>query len=202
MSFSAEQHKRDTPASLPELDIQHLERMNNEEFWNYARQRAYAVPERTSYTECLECKLSSGVCLVPLDHLAEALPPPARLTALPGMPAWMAGLTAWHGETIAVVELDAYFSPARCAARHTQAAGGTLLVMHTPGCTLGLLAPASGRTTTIEPEHITRPAAASSLVTEQREEVFAGMYSDLPVMNITALLADLVQQIGGRTVRG
>lgn len=203
MFFSDEQHKRDALAAEP--DIRHLERMNNEEFWDYARQRARAVPTPTLHTEYLECKLSDGVCLLPLHYLSEALPPPSHLAALPGTPRWMAGLMAWHGETIAVVELDAYISPTRSTGGHLghdQHTAGILLVMRTSDFTLALLIPAFGRTMTLESQHILHTTAAIPPLAEQHAPICAGVYDELPVVNITALLADLVQQIGGAAARG
>jgi len=117
----------DIRTPLPEVNIQDLERMDDAAFWDYARQRALAAPEQPAQAEYLECKLSGGVCLIPLGDLAEVLSPPYRLARLPGMPAWMAGILAWRGETVAVVNLDCYFllSP---GVDPLQITNGTLLI--------------------------------------------------------------------------
>ena len=175
--------------------------MNDEEFWNYARQRASAVPERPSHAEYLECKLSGGTCLVPLNDLAEVLPPPYRLARLPGIPAWMAGIMAWRGETIAVVNLDFYFSSPQSSDR-SQVADGMLLVVYASGQALGLLVPVLGMTTAIELEEIAPLAASTHVLLVKDAGFFEGMYADVPILNISALLTSLVQQIGMATAHG
>jgi len=201
MSFSVEQQKMDLHTPLPELNIQDLEQMNDEEFWNYARQRARAVPEELSHTEYLECKLSGSMCLIPLGDLAEVLPPPYRLARLPGMPAWMAGIMAWRGETIAVVNLDFYFlSPQK--ADLSQVADGTLLVVHAAGQALGLLVPAFGMTMAVDLEEVASLADSTYVLLAKNAGVFEGMYADIPILNISALLTNLVQQIGMATMHG
>lgn len=201
MSLSSEQQNLDIRTPLPELNIQDLEQMNDEEFWNYARQRAHLVSEPPSRAEYLECRLSSSACLISLRDLAEVLPPPYRLALLPGMPSWMAGIMAWRGETIAVANLDLYFSPSQNAPLpHTT--DGTLLVIYLPGQVLGLLVSALGLTTTIEIEAITPLSASANTFLMQNAGVFEGMYTDIPILNVSALLADLVQQIGMTTAHG
>src|SRR5579859_5284374 len=170
MSFSSEQQNSDIRTPLPELNIQDLEQMNDEEFWNYARQRARFVSEQPSHAEYLECKLSGSTCLVPLSDLAEVLPPPYRLALLPGMPEWMAGIMAWRGETIAVVNLDLYFSFSQNP-NLPRATDGMLLVVYSPGQALGLLVSALGMTTTIELEEITPLATSNNALLK-----FAGIF--------------------------
>ena len=201
MSFSSEQQKADIHTPLPELNIQDLEQMNDEEFWNYARQRAQATPEPSSHAEYLTCKLSGSDCLVPLGDLAEVLPPPYRLARLPGIPAWMAGIMAWRGETIAVVNLDLYFlSPQN--ADPAQAADGMLLMVHALGQALGLLVPALGLTTTIALEEVAPLTTSTRMLLTKDTGLFEGMYADVPILNISALLTTLVQQIGMATAHG
>lgn len=175
--------------------------MSDEEFWNYARQRASAAPELPSHAEYLECRLSDSACLIPLGALAEVLPPPYRLARLPGIPAWMAGIMAWRGETIAVVNLDLYFfSPQSADA--TRVADGMLLVVHALGQALGLLVPAFGMTTTIELEEIVPLADSTHALLLKDAGIFEGMYAGMPLLNISALLTSLVQQIGMATAHG
>jgi len=201
MSFSLEQQKEDLHTSLRELNIQDLERMSDEEFWNYARQRALAVPEQPSHAEYVDCKLSGSPCLVPLGMLAEVLPPPYRLARLPGMPVWMAGIMAWRGETIAVVNLDLYFSSSQSVTLPllTQ---GMLLVVYAEDQALGLLVPALGVTMAVKLEEIAPLAASPHVLLAKEAGIFEGMYADIPILNISALLASLVQQIGMATAHG
>ena len=201
MSSSSEQQNMDSSTSLPELSIQDLEQMNDEEFWKYARRRAHSIPELPSRAEYLECKLSGKACLVALRDLAEVLPPPHRFARLPGMPAWMAGIMAWRGETIAVVNLDLYLLPTGDAGL-SRAADGMLLVLHATERTLGLLVPALGFTTTIEFEQIAALAGSTGFALAKDSEVVEGIYENVPILNIPALLAGLVQQIGMATSHG
>ncbi|SRR5258707_718788 len=201
MSFSSEQQKMDIRTPLPELNILDLEQMNDEEFWDYARQRARAAPEQPSQAEYLECKLSGGVCLIPLGDLAEVLPPPYRLARLPGMPVWMAGIMAWRGETVAVVNLDLYFLPSQ-SAEPAQVADGTLLMVHASGQALGLLVPAFGMTMVVDLAEVAPLADPTHVLLAKEAGIFEGMYADVPILNISALLASLVQQIGTATMHG
>lgn len=201
MSSSSEQQPTDNSVSLPELSIQKLERMGEEEFWSYARQRAHIVPESPSRAEYVECKLGSGTCLVALRDLAEVLSPPHRLARLPGMPFWMAGIMAWRGETIAVVNLDVYILPVPTLP-FPQVVDSMLLVAHTHNQTLGLLVPALGFTTTIEFEKISAFNGSSNPALAGKASIVEGVYTDIPVLNISALLAELVQQIGMATAHG
>jgi chemotaxis signal transduction protein len=191
---SFEQWKRDIYTPLPGLNIQDLERMKEEDFWEYVRQRAHAVSEPPSHAEYLECKLSNKACLIALRDLAEVLPPPHRLARLPEMPAWMVGIMAWRSETIAVVNLDLYLLSGQEAAI-PQPTEGMLLIASQPGQALGLLVPAIGFTSTIELEQIVPlPVATKSMLAEETG-IIAGIYTDLPILNIPRLLAGLIQQI-------
>lgn len=175
--------------------------MNDEEFWKYARQRAHNVPELPSHAEYLECKLSGKACLVALRDLAEVLPPPHRFARLPGMPAWMAGIMAWRGETIAVVNLDLYLLPPPDADL-SRVTDGMLLVLRSAGRTLGLLVPALGFTSTIEFEQVSPLAGSAGFALADDAGVVVGIYENMPILNIPALLAGLVQQIGMATSHG
>lgn len=175
--------------------------MSEEEFWEYARQRAHAIPELPSRAEYLECKLDRGTCLIALRDLAEVLPPPHRLARLPGMPVWMAGIMAWRGETIAVVSLDAYLRSAH-ASSLPRAMDGMLLVTHTANRTLGLLVSALGFTTTVEYEKISASPGSPDRGAGEGTGIVEGMYADVPILNMSALLTDLVQQIGMATAHG
>lgn len=201
MSSSSEQQDADGSVPLPELNIQDLEQMNDEEFWRYARQRAQNIPELPSHTEYLECKLSGKTCLVALRDLAEVLPPPHRFARLPGMPAWMAGIMAWRGETIAVVNLDLYLVPGS-EPDLSRAADSMLLVLHSAGRALGLLVPALGFTSTIDREHISAFSGSADFSLAENSEIVEGAYENVPILNVTTMVAELVQQIGMATSHG
>jgi chemotaxis signal transduction protein len=199
-SPSSEQHMDSFPV-VPEMSILDLECMSEEEFWECAHQRAHAIPELPSHAEYLECTLDRGTCLIALRDLAEVLPPPHRLARLPGMPVWMVGIMAWRGETLAVVSLDTSLWSAYPPSlpRVTDA---MVLVAHAGNHTLGLLVPALGFTTTIEDEKISAWPASSDQTSGGGTGIVEGMYADVPILNMSALLTSLVQQIGMATAHG
>lgn len=192
---SSEQQNVDVHTPLPGGDIQSLERMSDEEFWNYARQRAWAVPELPSHTEYIECKLSTRACLLAFQDLAEVLPPPHRLARLPGMPSWMVGIMAWRGETIAVVNLDLYLL-GKQENTPSWITDGMLLVANQAGLALGLLVPTLGFTSTIALEQIVPPTGPSGFTLAEDPTIITGIYTDLPILNMSTLLTGLARQIG------
>ena len=194
MSSSQEQ-KMDIHTPLPRPNIQDLEQMEDEDFWEFARQRAHAVSESPSYAEYLECKLSSKTCLIALRDLAEVLPPPHRLARLPKMPAWMAGIMAWRGETIAVVDLDLYLLNGQEAVISLPTEEMLLVASQKTGQTFGLLVPEIGLTSTIELEQIVPLPAPTDSTLAEDIEIIEGVYADLPILNVPRLLAGLIQQI-------
>lgn len=199
MSAFSEKSGADIHTPLPELNIQDLERMNDEEFWSYANQRAHNSSEPSLHVEYIECKLSNGTCLIALSDLVEVLSPPQRLARLPGMPAWMGGILAWRGETIAVVDLDHYLSSTTSTA---QIARCMVLVARSAGKTLGLLVPALGLTRTIEQEQITSHATFVDPPVATHRALIVGTNADTPILNTSVLLTALVQQIGTATAHG
>ncbi|MGH2479728.1 MAG: chemotaxis protein CheW, partial [Ktedonobacteraceae bacterium] len=183
---------------LPGVTIQELEQMNDTEFWNYARQRARTIPELSSHAEYIECKLSTHACLITFHDLAEVLPPPHRLARLPGMPAWMAGIMAWRGETIAVVNLDLYLLNSLYNDT-SWTAYGMLLVASQADLVMGLLVPALGFTSTIELEQIAPASSLDAFALAHDSPFVTGVYADLPILTIPMLLPRLAQQIGMAT---
>ena len=169
------------------LSTYSLEQMSDEEFWNYARQRAsvaarISFPEQDDQDQYLECKLSSGYCLLPLRAIMEVVPPPHRFARLPSTPGWMCGIRAWHVETIAVIDLDLYLS-----GTGNSSPDAMLLVASHAELTIGLLVPGVGQTTTVQLEQMT-PATA-------QEGVVRGIYDGRTVLDAPALLSGVVQQI-------
>lgn len=195
MSSSSEQQNVETHTPLPGGNIQDLEGMNDEEFWSYARQRARIISEQPSHTEYIECKLSTHACLLAFRDLAEVLPPPHRLARLPGMPTWMVGIMAWRGETIAVINLDRYLLGNRESATSWMA-DGMVLVASQDDLALGLLVPALGFTSTIAREQIIPPTTPSSFAFAESATIVTGVYTDLPILNMSTLLTGLARQIG------
>ena len=176
-----------------------LERMADEDFWKYARECANAVPpapsEKNNYQDqYLECELSSGTCLIPLKDVTEVLPSPSQCTYLPLAPAWLRGLVSWRSETIPVVELDGYLNGV-----NTTLAGGMLLIVSYNAITVGVFVPAIGLTTTVQFEQTQPFPEPGIFYTPIRAGVIKGIYSEEPVLDISALLPDVIQQIGSRT---
>lgn len=181
---------------------QNLEQLSDEEFWDYARKLAQQLPAAQP-EEWVMCRLSRGECLIPLTALYEVVRPPHRLALLPAIPEWMPGVVAWRGETIAVIDLDAYLSgyPPDLVDE------GTMLVAKYAGLPIGLLVPAIGQTTLLQSEeeilkstHNSQPATAN-----EEKKNFRGAPpsprqgtpspAPLPVLDLQLLLADVVQQI-------
>src|SRR5260370_7596560 len=139
---------------LQSLPAYSLEQMSDEEFWDYARERANVVSRDSSRAEddqdqYLELKLSSGSYLFPLNAIVEVVPAPHRLARLPVIPTWMHGVAAWRGETIAVIDLDLYLSDTSISSLD-----GILLVANHAELTVGLLVPGIGPIITVQLEQM------------------------------------------------
>jgi chemotaxis signal transduction protein len=173
-----------------------LEQMSDDEFWNYARERASVVSPSASREEdyqdhYLECDLSRGSCLIPLEAIVEVVPPPHRFAILPVTPAWVRGIVAWRGETIGVIDLDRYLYGIGATPFD-----GMLLVTNYADLTVGLLVPGVGLTTTVRFEQMMLFTGPSMFYTPMRAGVVRGVYAEAPVLDVSALLPDVVQQIG------
>lgn len=155
---------------LDATHLQHLEQLDDEEFWEYARRLAQQAPAAARSEEYLACILAQGTCLIPLTALNEVVLPPHRLTLLPATPAWMPGLVAWRGEAIAVIDLSLFLS------NHTlDLSNGILLVANHAGLPIGLLVPSIGQTTPMRPmQQEDTPTTASDNFTHSTETVAHG----------------------------
>lgn len=173
-----------------------LEQMNDDEFWNYARECASIVTRFPSREEdyqdqYLDCKLSRGSCLIPLKAIVEVVSPPHRFAQLPFSPGWMRGVLAWRDETIAVIDLDLYLY-----GTDASPLDGILLVISYTDLKVGLLVPAVGLTTTVQFNQLILSTGPSMFYTPIRTGVVSGVHTEAPVLEVSALLPDLVQQIG------
>lgn len=178
-----------------------LEQLSDSEFWDYARKRADSLSTVAQHQEYLECELASGPCLIPLSELLEVVLPAHHFARLPGMPGWMRGLVAWQGETIAVVDLDAYLSGSTAS---INTPGGSLLIANSQGLPIALFVSAIGLMTTIAFEQLapSPSSGASVLYTPRRAGVVRGTYAEALVLDVPVLLADVVQQIEMATYHG
>ena len=176
-----------------------LEQLSDEEFWDYARQLARQVPAAARPEEYLTCKLSRGDCLIPLTALYEVVRPPHRPALLPAIPEWMPGVVAWRGETIAVIDLDAYLSgyPADFSNE------GMLLVASYTGLPVGLLVPIIEQTMPLQSGDVIlltddRTGVLNQLPSwylSSRAPLVKGLQGEALVLDLPLLLADVVQQI-------
>jgi chemotaxis signal transduction protein len=167
---------------------QNLAQLSDEEFWDYARKLAHQMPAASQPEECVTCKLSRGDCLIPLTALYEVVRPPHQLALLPAIPEWMPGIVAWRGETIAVIDLDAYLSgyPADLPDE------SILLVANYAGLPVGLLVPTIGQTTPLQSGGAYQ---LPSWYLSSRAAFVKGLQGEAPVLDLPLLLAHAVQQI-------
>lgn len=196
---------------LDAFPAQRLGNMSEEEFWAFAREQAGGdlvspSPQNAQTGQYLECVLRQGTCLLPLAAIEEVLPSPARYTLLPAMPRWMPGLTAWRGEVMAVINLEAYLSGI-----DLPSTGGLLLCTHHAELALGLFLPAIGPSIALDGESDStseaqegrpqgspprvHPTPAPTMITKTGV-IVKGFVEDVPVLDVDGLLADVVRQIG------
>ncbi len=179
-----------------EKDAQLLEQMSDEEFWQRARmiatQAATALAPLGGAVlhQYLECELQRGICFAPLRAIETVIPASSSLARLPFAPPWLQGVQAWHGEIVAVVDLDHYLSGIDAATN-----SGMLLIARHPECVIGLRVPGVGLTASIESERLVPATGLSPLYSPTRAAVIQGTYNGCPVLDIAALLADVALQI-------
>jgi chemotaxis signal transduction protein len=183
--------------SFPEDDagVYQLEQLSDEQFWEYARTLADRTSSLPVAQEYLECMLSNGCCLVPLATLDEVVLSPQRFAFLPASPHWMLGLAAWHGETIAIIDLDAYLAQRPMNSRSTEGEG-MVLMAHSEHVSLGLLVGSVGRTLAMDDvvfacESATLPA----WYLPSRARFVQGMVADAVILDIPLLLAEAAKEI-------
>jgi hypothetical protein len=71
-----------------------------------------------------------------------------------------------------------------------------LLVANYRDITVGLLVPGIGLTTTVQFEQLNLSTGTTVSYTPIRAGVIKGVYAEKPVLDVSALLPDVVQQIG------
>lgn len=162
---------------------QSLELMSEEEFWEFAHERAKSISGTPGEKEdrshqYLECRLSCGTFLMPLHALYEVLPAPRHFALLPNIPGWMLGIMVWRGQAIAVVDLDAYLCDTTSRVGISPS-DGTLLIAsdaHHADLTVGLFVHLIGM---IDNQVYDEHNIPSS-----------------PIIDMPMLLADVARQIG------
>jgi chemotaxis signal transduction protein len=205
------EHPKASAIPLDITQLQNLEQLRDDEFWDYARALARQVPVASQSEDYLECALGTGTCLIPLTTLNEVVLPPHRLTLLPATPEWMPGIVAWRGEAIAVIDLTLYLS-----GHAVDLSNAILLIVNQANISIGLLVPSIGQTTSIQQEprdtlsadNIAGPtgqadfsatvapkAPAFTPYMPSRTAGVKGMQRGALVLDVPILLADVVQRI-------
>ncbi len=193
-------------ASLDVSHVHELTQLSEEAFWNYARTLAGTVPatrkQSVEQEEYLECVSEKGCFLLSLSGLYEIVSPPRHYTVLPGKPVWVSGLAAWRGTAIVVVDLAMYLTGEMDSVQE-QSLPQRLLIAHAGDVSLGLLAHSNGNILPADgilpvPSVVVTdegPTAAIPWYVPARQMVIASMYDDAIVLDIPALLTDIVRQI-------
>ena len=181
-----------TNALTDQSHVLFLEGLSDQDFWRYATELASATPTaKLEIGQYLECELEQKRCILPLAALREVVPPPHQITLLPSIPAWMPGITAWRGETIATVDLDAYLTqcPTRLRSDYV------LLIIQQDEITLGLFVAAVRSIPTLDPGQFCPPEQAIARYPHLSVVAILGIYADALVLDTRIILTDMVQRI-------
>jgi len=187
-----------TTALTDQSHILFLEGLDDQEFWHYATELASAPPTtKVEIEQYLECELEKKSCILPLAALCEVVPPPHQITLLPSIPAWMLGITAWHGETIAAVDLNAYLTQGQARPR----SDATLLVIQQDEITLGLFVASVRSIPTLEMEQM-HPEQSIAQYPHLSVGAVVGTHTNALVLDTGIILSDMVQRIGEAAAHG
>jgi chemotaxis signal transduction protein len=191
------------PASLNASYAHFLEHLSDDEFWKLAAEAAGTVPVAAARTDnYLVCGLRQGPCMLSLAHLHEVVSPPYQFTRLPASPRWMLGITAWRGEMIAVIDLEAFLLD-KNALPLADRLDGILLIAGDQNVTLGLLVSSVASTITLDIASLAlrEPAAHN---TSLRMKAIKGIYDgqhgysehvDALVLNMPVMLSEAMREI-------
>jgi hypothetical protein len=89
-----------------------------------------------------------------------------------------------------LIDLDMYL----CGVSSSRLSG-MLLIAHYSDITVGLLVPGIGLTTTVQFEQVHPSTGPTVFYTPIKAGVMKGVYAEEPVLDVSALLPDVVQQI-------
>jgi chemotaxis signal transduction protein len=197
--------ERPDPVSLNASYAHFLEHLSDDEFWKLAAEAAGAVPVAPARADnYLVCGLRQGPCMLSLAHLREVVSPPYQFTRLPASPRWMLGITAWRGEMIAVIDLEAFLLD-KNALPLADRLDGILLIASDQDIALGLLVSSVASTITLDIAWLAlqEPVAAHNK-TSLRVKAIKGIYDgqhgysehvDALVLDIPAILGEVTQNI-------
>jgi chemotaxis signal transduction protein len=169
-----------------------LEGLSDQDFWRYATELASATPTaKLEIGKYLECELEQKRCILPLAVLREVVAPPHQITLLPSIPAWMPGVAAWRGETIATVDLGAYLTqrPTRLRSDYV------LLVIQQGEVMLGLFVKAVKPIPIPDLEPYSPPEQTIAAYSHLSTGAISGIYADALVLDIGIILTDMIRHI-------
>lgn len=181
-----------TTALTDQSQVLFLEGLSDQDFWHYATKLASAAPTtKVEIEQYLECELEQKHCILPLATLREVVPPPHQITLLPSIPTWMPGITAWRGETIAAVDLDAYLtqSPTRLRSDYI------LLIIQQNEITLGLFVATVRSIPTLDQQQILPPEQAIAQYPHLPTGAIVGTYANALILDAEIMLTDIIQHI-------
>jgi chemotaxis signal transduction protein len=187
-----------TTALTDQSHVLFLEGLDDQEFWDYAAKLASATPTtKVEIEQYLECELEQKSCILPLAALREAVPPPRQITLLPSIPIWMLGITAWHGEIIAAIDLDAYLTQGIAQQR----SDSTMLVIQQDDIMLGFFVASVRSIPTLDLEQM---CAEQSIAQYPYLPVgvIVGTHTNALVLDTGIMVKDMVQSIREATVYG
>jgi chemotaxis signal transduction protein len=179
---------------------QSLEQMSDQEFWQLALEAACPVTS-LEVDEYLECILKQNRCLLPLTALREVVPPPYSFSRFPASPSWMIGVSAWRGEVIAVIDLEAYLWQ-RPSLFDAAGAGGILVVAQLDHLASGFLVPSVATTLQLKSAQVIPFPSISTQYPSLRANVVTGVkreqedsQDDILILDIAAIFASVIESI-------
>ena len=190
---------------LKSTQAQHLEKLDNQQFWRYAQELAQPTSPQSEPTtrqeEFLECAsgIAEGRVIIPLASLREVLPAVPPLARLPAAPPWMSGLMAWHSETVAVIDLAAYFSQYQSHQQGTSLINNSkpnfLLIAQEADIILGLAVMVTGSVPTLTKDQIQPLAATMAEAMQHETHNIQGMYTGTTILHMPTVLTTMVQHL-------
>lgn len=114
--------------------------------------------------EAVIVRIAGGRYAIEMDAVAEVGRPP-RITRVPGVPSWVAGVANWRGRVLAVVDLR----PLLGVPQAPLTTAGRLVVLSRDGVTVALLTEAVDGVTSVDPDRVepapvTLPMGTAALV--------------------------------------
>ncbi|BCL81961.1 chemotaxis protein CheW [Ktedonobacteria bacterium brp13] len=192
------------PAALLTITQAHyLEQLDNQQFWHYAQELANTrrieiespgqQQEEQHYLVIeSESNDAEGRIIIPLASLRQILPVTPHLTQLPASPPWMLGLAAWHGETIAVIDLPAYLAQ-RQLRPPLPGTPRLLLIAQEAEITLGLTVAVTGSLPALSRDQIQPLDSAMAEAMQHCAHGILGMYAGAPILHMPVILTTMVQ---------